>query len=374
MRKILSLILLLSMSFSLAFAQGGRLIGLTGQSLAIISMDPLTGDTTHIGQVPNSGWTSLGVTIDVPGMRYFYAANNDIRILDLVSGTVIDSLEVTLLNFHYNSTDGYIYGLRSDSNSLFDLQRVDPAVGTLEMVNDLNISGVGGQNSAIGFPNKNHFYFPGNSTTYKVELSTGNVVDSLDLGGFTNYEYNYPDNSLYGIGNDSNNIFELRRVDSTGAMTVLGTTGQNMSTNGESAIDPYNGRYFFSSGQGITVMDINTGAILNTFSVPIARYQFCGPCDPLWGLIVVEEIEPLHISVSPNPFTNSTTLKFQNPNNKSHTLTLYNIQGRLIRSIPDITSGEVVIVRGELPSGLYFFELRSEGVIRGKGKLVVGDR
>ena len=96
-----------------------------------------------------------------------------------------------------------------------------------------------------------------------------------------------------------------------------------------------------------------------------------GQCDTMVAGINDAVIAKFQIMAQPNPFTDQTTIKFQNPNSKSHTLTLYNIQGRLIRSSPEITSGEVVIERGNMSKGLYFFELRSEEGILVSGKLII---
>ncbi len=56
---------------------------------------------------------------------------------------------------------------------------------------------------------------------------------------------------------------------------------------------------------------------------------------------------------------------------KNHTLSLYDTQGRMVISIPNITSGKVQVEREAITAGLYFIRLRDENEIRALGKLVV---
>lgn len=80
---------------------------------------------------------------------------------------------------------------------------------------------------------------------------------------------------------------------------------------------------------------------------------------------------PVQIKVSPNPLINYTIIEFDNPLHISHTLSLYNMQGREIRSIPNITAGNVQVERKHLAAGLYLILLRDENEIRAAGKLEV---
>ncbi|MBL4656647.1 MAG: T9SS type A sorting domain-containing protein [Flavobacteriales bacterium] len=84
-----------------------------------------------------------------------------------------------------------------------------------------------------------------------------------------------------------------------------------------------------------------------------------------------ERSSGLMVHLSPNPFTFQTTLKFENPHKVNHTLRIVDMQGRLLRTISGITSEEVDIKKGSLNSGLYFYELTSEGKVQGTGKLVI---
>lgn len=74
------------------------------------------------------------------------------------------------------------------------------------------------------------------------------------------------------------------------------------------------------------------------------------------------------LSIYPNPFKESTTIEFSNPDNSSYTLTLRDIIGNLIRE-EKTRDEKVIIKRNELSSGVYIIELFGEKNY--KGKLIV---
>lgn len=79
----------------------------------------------------------------------------------------------------------------------------------------------------------------------------------------------------------------------------------------------------------------------------------------------------IQISIYPNPLVDFSRIAFENPLHLNHTLTIYNTQGKMVRTIHNITSERVKIERRNLTSGLYFIRLRDEHEIRAMGKLVV---
>jgi hypothetical protein len=85
-------------------------------------------------------------------------------------------------------------------------------------------------------------------------------------------------------------------------------------------------------------------------------------------------IDPLHsiqFKMYPNPLVDYTIIEFENRLNLNHTLTIYNTQGGIVRSIRNVTSGMVQIDRENLKAGLYFIQLRDEDDIRAVGRLAV---
>lgn len=66
------------------------------------------------------------------------------------------------------------------------------------------------------------------------------------------------------------------------------------------------------------------------------------------------------VYVYPNPFNQSSILKFNNPTKESHTLILYDSKGRLVRTITGIHTERITIKKDGLSNGLYFFYLSND--------------
>jgi len=76
------------------------------------------------------------------------------------------------------------------------------------------------------------------------------------------------------------------------------------------------------------------------------------------------------IKVFPNPFRESTTIKF-NYKSGNYTFLLYTTTGQLIRKIKDINSNQIRIEKNDLAQGLYFFQLQNDFEVIGTGKLII---
>jgi hypothetical protein len=75
------------------------------------------------------------------------------------------------------------------------------------------------------------------------------------------------------------------------------------------------------------------------------------------------------LRVYPNPTEKSAIIEFNNSKNENCTLTMYDTHGRLVQTITDITTDRVEIERKNLPTGLYFLQLQTDGQIIANGKL-----
>jgi hypothetical protein len=96
--------------------------------------------------------------------------------------------------------------------------------------------------------------------------------------------------------------------------------------------------------------------------------------DNLWfsynlGIGISETSESNDYFISPNPFYDQTTLSFPSVSDKT-TFTLYNTNGQLVKTIDNITGGQLTIHRDNLATGLYYFMLRTNDSIIATGKLL----
>ena len=74
--------------------------------------------------------------------------------------------------------------------------------------------------------------------------------------------------------------------------------------------------------------------------------------------------------IYPNPTKSSAILKIENPSNEVYALTLFTSSGEIVQTIKNITSNEIKIERQNLPSGIYYFQLKSEKQFHSMGKLI----
>lgn len=82
--------------------------------------------------------------------------------------------------------------------------------------------------------------------------------------------------------------------------------------------------------------------------------------------------EAMNVSVYPNPFSDVTVLEFTPTVNEMYTIDILDVQGRIVQSYSNISSGRVFIEKKNLTVGMYFFELRDSKIkIQARGKIVL---
>jgi hypothetical protein len=80
----------------------------------------------------------------------------------------------------------------------------------------------------------------------------------------------------------------------------------------------------------------------------------------------INDISVKKFKVYPNPFSEYATVEFSNPKHSNHKMTLYNILGKKVLEMNNVTSDKIILKRGTLKSGIYLIELRSELTINTK--------
>ncbi len=73
----------------------------------------------------------------------------------------------------------------------------------------------------------------------------------------------------------------------------------------------------------------------------------------------------------PNPTNKTAHLEFENATNENCIFTLYDINGRLMRTVNNITADRIEIEKQNLTNGLYFFQVKSETQLKVTGKLSI---
>lgn len=219
-----------------------------------------------------------------------------------------------------------------------------------------------GRTGSFGTGNDDHFLF-------NVD-SDGNLRWAKAIGGVLHdpgYGVTYLpiDNSIFlcgstmsfgpGIGFYHNAT--LIKVDTTGSGTCHTATA-NVLVSSPAAVT---GNILFQQDTGTTVRP--------TFTQSISGLSILDACGPTGEEKIMIEYS---VSVFPNPFHDETRILISDADAQEAEFLLYDF---LIREVKRITLDKpsTKIQRGNLRSGIYFYEVRSGNRIIGKGKLVIQD-
>ena len=115
-------------------------------------------------------------------------------------------------------------------------------------------------------------------------------------------------------------------------------------------------RIYFSQTTGSQICIDRIVDVVNSSYEDVVT-QISGACVPVFTATDPLEMDGLQVQVYPNPFVTSTTISFQNPSGQSFDLEIVDLNGKVVRSLSGIRGEQVVIERGDLPSGLFLFRL-----------------
>ena len=109
----------------------------------------------------------------------------------------------------------------------------------------------------------------------------------------------------------------------------------------------------------------------------VVRDSSMANCDSVQCVIqpnaTVNRVRPsLNVQISPNPFSNVTTLSWTGLEEVCD-VTLYNLQGQTVYRKKDVLDSIVTIERRGLPAGIYFYSIEHQSKILAQGKLIVKD-
>lgn len=143
--------------------------------------------------------------------------------------------------------------------------------------------------------------------------------------------------------------------------TVIEGLGSNMW---QGLFDPL--LRFCTCGDGYGVTCIKT--------YDTTRYLLNSDCDHCFCtfLTPVAGITGFSGKISPNPFSDKTTLSFSRELNNA-TLTVYDAAGRQMTVLKNINGQTLSVSRNEIPAGVYLMELKEGNTVLAKEKIIVSD-
>ncbi len=105
--------------------------------------------------------------------------------------------------------------------------------------------------------------------------------------------------------------------------------------------------------------------IMLTNKVPVF-YSWSNPL----GISQKEESVNVKVKIYPNPFSNSTTIEITDGIIKNYELTIFDLFGKEVKQY-EISSSKTEISRDNLPSGMYFYQVKNKNQFISSGKLII---
>jgi hypothetical protein len=141
----------------------------------------------------------------------------------------------------------------------------------------------------------------------------------------------------------------------------------------------YSMKTFYSSCYQMDFIDVVGESFVtatNGYDYVTLEYGASGLCTEVEGSSRhKDDIEQSQaIGLYPNPFTTTAILKLSPETTLNNAvLSIYDISGKLVSSVNNITSANISINRGNLKNGLYFYTLTDNGNVINKGKFIIAE-
>ena len=219
-----------------------------------------------------------------------------------------------------------------------------------------------------------------NGTGYDTLLNfSGLATGSTPVGSlFSDGTFLYGTTANGGI-NNSGVIFKYKYCSTiTDSVTIVPATCGN--NNGSAFVIPSGGvgiySYLWSNGSTTSIVTGLTGQPTDTLLITIADSLGCWYTDTAIVACIAgiaENNAGMHFTISPNPFSSSTTLQ-TDWLLKNYTLIVYNSVGQTVKQMDNLSGQTIILNRNNLPSGLYFVRLTENNKTLAVDKLVITDK
>lgn len=321
-KLILSFFLLFTVTFS--YSQNIEIYGLwwesTGPGFAgnehLVQIDPLTGQYTSIGIMPNVYAVNLGSsTFDQRNGHYIFrgveTGNNQSNLYSVnVDDASLNSntvLTENVIEWEYDLKNSLLYGLKFiETGQLYDTLYIEDyyngnVIDTIlepigfpngnEYLVSLDFNT--GNNIVVGFidgvtsilvnsstfnSNDGTYIFVGNDTAnikrlYSIDVATGNTIESPQINtyAYIELEYNNVDDKLYAIQNNAGSLkfgeLDLNTTNFTLINNLNFLSGGGVAV-GSTVLDQNTGYYIItgvvSGSKSIYIIDTSTGTLISS--------------------------------------------------------------------------------------------------------------
>ena len=200
-------------------------------------------------------------------------------------------------------------------------------------------------------------------TTYWQTLwNESDTTFSIPVGQWLTLE------TYFKEGNDSNGRFVLAvKPDGGTRQFIFDVTNftHHPSDTSPDGLKHYNPMKLYTSASVVDYVR-NNGGVLQLYWDDFEIWK-----DTNIVLNVSENEDLNSFKLFPNPMKEYSTLEFNNPTNENFILKLYDVQGRIVRTMTNIKSNQVIIKKDNLIDGLYFLQLSTDKKTSMTGKLMI---
>ncbi len=233
--------------------------------------DLTTGDLTDLATLNGVVYTIIGAScLDKTGGRYFTRTNLGIVVIDIDSGTILNTIPTPnglngLKQLEYDPNSNKLYGTYWTGSAEI-LSSVDLTTNTVSDIGVINgVTLIYNSTSTFDIAN-GRFIFSTNLGVTLVDINNANVLATFDNpNNIKLLEYDSGTNKVFGSywsgGRERFASIDLGDGTFDSIKRLTGVTSIHI---GSSTFDSDGGRYIFNTNLGHTVVDINTGNILLT--------------------------------------------------------------------------------------------------------------
>jgi outer membrane protein assembly factor BamB len=268
MRK--SLALLLVSLFIPSFAAAQTLFAVnnfgSGGGVRISSVDPSTGATVVVVEVPGVSFNASTVAFDSIQQRLFFMTPSELYVVNTASGAVSHVPSQVAFDLEFDPVSGLLYGLVNESGQVV-VWSIDPTTGNRTRAAAVPAATYPSTAAALDPVNGLFYFFSTSGQLFNVSIRTG-AFSSVAASSLLEVHYDSITGRLHGLAS-AGGFVEVRTVDpATGTVTAVFPTSASAHTLWSSAYDMAGRRFFFiSSSSQLYTVNVSTGTFL---AVPIS--------------------------------------------------------------------------------------------------------
>ena len=308
-----------------------------------------------------------------PTKRDWYIKNSIIDSNYEIGLNVRDHLKVLNCHIGYNKI-GYIGDNNTIKNCVFEYNTdIGFKCGSYDSLINCKV-----HHSKDGiFTRRNGFYFEGNEITHNdIGINAENASMAFIFGNIVSHNRigisKLPESVIVKyntIEKDSIGIQATEIINNISCNKFCNNWIYDLEYKGKSNVHVGN-NYWCTIDSAIVVSKIFDG--YDDPSYGLAKFMpIDTSCYKALGIKELKRHQQAITILYPNPFNNTATLAFENPQNNNHHLGIFNTMGQLVLSIDNIKGNKVLIDRKELQTGLYFYQLQNEDGVIGSGKMMI---